>query len=150
MLNICTLIPLLLDVNSTFYARWCDTFLITLTKFSVWSCSLRYHCICLTQLGSHGCRHPYLDPQHHLRRPRQHCIPARRHYSRLMALHRVTVPREPHHPCPLRRPRVLLLLPGRPSRCRILPSIQKACRGSSRPWRARLRQNSCSQHHPRS
>jgi hypothetical protein len=31
--NIRTLIPLLLDVNSTFYARWCDTFLLTLTKF---------------------------------------------------------------------------------------------------------------------
>jgi hypothetical protein len=32
--NIRTLIPLL-DVNSTFYARWCDTFLLTLTKFSL-------------------------------------------------------------------------------------------------------------------
>ena len=35
MQNIRTLIPLLLDVNSTFYARWCDTFLLTLTKFSL-------------------------------------------------------------------------------------------------------------------
>jgi hypothetical protein len=33
--NIHTLISLLLDVNSTFYARWCDTFLLTLTKFSL-------------------------------------------------------------------------------------------------------------------
>lgn len=35
MQNIRILIPLLLDVNSTSYARWCDTFLLTLTKFSL-------------------------------------------------------------------------------------------------------------------
>jgi hypothetical protein len=102
------------------------------------SCSLRYHYIYLPRFGSHERRRPYLDPQHHLRRPRRRCIPARRHRSCPVALYRITIPREPHHPCSLRRPRVPLL-PGRPSCCRILPSLQKACRGSSRPWRARLR-----------
>jgi hypothetical protein len=33
--NIRTLVPLLLDTNSTFYARWCESFLLTLTKFSL-------------------------------------------------------------------------------------------------------------------
>lgn len=35
MLNIRVLMLLLLDINSTFYARWCDTFQLTLTKFSL-------------------------------------------------------------------------------------------------------------------
>jgi hypothetical protein len=32
--NICALVPLL-DVNSTFYSRWRESFLLTLTKFSL-------------------------------------------------------------------------------------------------------------------
>jgi hypothetical protein len=33
--NIRALVPLLLDTNSTFYARWSESFLLTLTKFSL-------------------------------------------------------------------------------------------------------------------
>jgi hypothetical protein len=33
--NIRALFPLLLDTNSTFYTRWCESFLLTLTKFSL-------------------------------------------------------------------------------------------------------------------
>jgi hypothetical protein len=33
--NICALVPLLLDVNSTFYSRWRESFLLTLNKFSL-------------------------------------------------------------------------------------------------------------------
>lgn len=118
MLNICVLMLLLLDISSAFYARWCDTFLLTLTKFSLEhhsspALSLLPRMIGYTWMSLSAPDSSAPSPTNSLTQCSR--LPTWRHYPRSVDLHEVLIPREPHHPCPLRRPRVPLFLLGRPS-----------------------------------